>query len=97
VARAIAARFEASLIGVSAFAVEPNFVAEGVIIEETTPGDIKRMKTALAEKEQWFRDIVGLPKEKVERVHTAESDARHLIRLAKDNDRHGSLWPQSAR
>jgi nucleotide-binding universal stress UspA family protein len=62
VARSIATKFNASLIGVSAFAVEPSFVAEGVIIEETTPEDLKRMKTALAEKEQWFREIVGLPK-----------------------------------
>jgi hypothetical protein len=37
VARSIATKFDASLIGVSAFAVEPNFVAEGVITEETTP------------------------------------------------------------
>lgn len=66
VARAIATRFEASVIGVSAFAVEPDFVAEGVIIQETTPEDLKRMKTALAEKEQWFQEIVGFPKEKVE-------------------------------
>src|SRR3974390_270986 len=66
IARSVAAKFDASIIGVSAFAVEPNFVSEGVIIEETTPEDLKRMKTALAEKEQWFRDIVGLPKEKVE-------------------------------
>jgi len=54
VARSIAAKFDASLIGVSAFAVEPNFVAEGVIIEETTPEDLKRMKTALAEKQGCF-------------------------------------------
>lgn len=66
VARAIATRFDASLIGISAFAVEPNFVAEGVIIQETTPEDVKRMETALADKEQWFQKIVGLPKEKVE-------------------------------
>jgi nucleotide-binding universal stress UspA family protein len=66
VARSIATKFEASIIGVSAFAIEPNFVAEGVIIQETTPEEVKRMKTALAEKEQWFREIVGFPKEKVE-------------------------------
>src|SRR6516225_11598939 len=65
VARSIAAKFNASVIGVSAFAVEPNFVSEGVIIEETTPEDLKRMKTALAEKQGWFREIVALPKEKV--------------------------------
>lgn len=42
VARSIATKFDASIIGVSAFAVEPNFVAEGVLIEETTPEDLKR-------------------------------------------------------
>jgi hypothetical protein len=66
IARSVAAKFDASIIGVSAFAVEPNFVSEGVIIEETTPEDLKRMKTALAEKEKWFRDIVAFPKERVE-------------------------------
>lgn len=66
VARSIAAKFEASVIGISAFAVEPDFVSEGVIITETTQEDLKRMKTTLAEKEKWFRDIVGFPEEKVE-------------------------------
>src|SRR4249920_439210 len=66
VARSIANKFDASIVGVSAFAVEPDLVAEGVIIQETTPEDIKRMKTALAEKERWFREVVALPKEKVE-------------------------------
>jgi nucleotide-binding universal stress UspA family protein len=66
VARSIATGFGASIIGVSAFAVEPAFVAEGVIMEETTPEDLKRMKDALAGKGQWFQEIVRLPKEKVE-------------------------------
>ncbi len=66
VARSIATKFKASVIGVSAFAVEPDFVAEGVIIQETTPADLKRMKTELAGKERWFRDVVGLPAERVE-------------------------------
>lgn len=66
VARSIATKFKASVIGISAFAVEPDFVAEGVIIQETTPADLKRMKTELAEKERWFRDVVGLPAERVE-------------------------------
>ena len=66
VARSIATKFKASVIGVSAFAVERDFVAEGVIIEETTPEDLKRMKTELAEKEHWFRDVVGLSRERVE-------------------------------
>src|SRR6185437_9054765 len=66
VARAIAAKFDASVIGVSAFAIEPDFVAEGVIIQETTTEDIRRMKAELAEKERWFREVVGLPAERVE-------------------------------
>jgi len=66
VARSVATKLDASIIGVSAFAVEPSFVAEGVVIEETTPEDLKRMKAALAEKGQWFKEIVGFPKEKVE-------------------------------
>ena len=66
VARSIATKFTASVIGVSAFATEPDFVAEGVIIQETTPEDLKRMKAELAGKERWFRDVVGLPAERVE-------------------------------
>ena len=66
VARSIATKFDASVTGVSAFATEPGFVAEGVIIEETTPEDIRRIKSELAEKERWFREVVGLPAEKVE-------------------------------
>ena len=66
VARSIATKFKASVIGVSAFAIERDFVAEGVIIQETTPEDLKRMKTELAEKERWFRDVVGLSADRVE-------------------------------
>ena len=36
VARSLAATFDAALIGASALAVKPTFVAEGVIIEEMT-------------------------------------------------------------
>ena len=86
VARSIATRFDASIIGVSAFAVEPNFVAEGVIIEETTPEDLKRMKAALAEKAQWFREIVGLPKEMVEWRWGVEFPTRFLANEARSAD-----------
>lgn len=65
VGRELAARFGASLIGVSAAAVEPPFVAEGVIIQETTAEDMQRLRAALAAKEQWFRSVAGLPAERV--------------------------------
>lgn len=86
VARSIAAKFDALLIGVSAFAVEPNFVAEGVIIEETTPEDLKRMKSALAEKEEWFRQIVGFPREKVEWRWQVEKPTVFLANEARSAD-----------
>ncbi|MGK7062740.1 hypothetical protein AB4853_40420 [Bradyrhizobium sp. 1050_B9_N1_2] len=66
IARDAANKFGASLTGVSAFAVEPPFVAEGVIIQEMTADDLKRLKLELSDKEQWFRSVAGLPKERVE-------------------------------
>jgi len=66
VARSLAARFDAALTGVSALAVKPSFVAEGVIIEETTADDLKKMKADMAEKAAWFQEVVGLTKERIE-------------------------------
>jgi nucleotide-binding universal stress UspA family protein len=66
VAEAIAKQFDGAVIGVSAFAVEPPFVAEGVIIEETSQQELKQMKADLAAKGDWFRKIVNMPGEKVE-------------------------------
>jgi nucleotide-binding universal stress UspA family protein len=86
VARSIANKFDASIVGVSAFAVEPDLVAEGVIIQETTPEDLKRMKTALAEKERWFREVVALPKEKVEWRWNMEYPAMFLANEARSAD-----------
>jgi nucleotide-binding universal stress UspA family protein len=86
IARSVAAKFDASIIGVSAFAVEPNFVSEGVIIEETTPEDLKRMKTALAEKDKWFRDIVAFPKERVEWRWNVDYPTTFLVNEARSAD-----------
>lgn len=66
VARCVATRFGASIVGVSAFAVEPDFVAEGVIIQEMTEEELKQRKVALAAKDNWFQDVVALPRERVE-------------------------------
>jgi nucleotide-binding universal stress UspA family protein len=66
VAEGIAGEFEASIVGVSAVAIEPPVAAEGVIIEQTTPEDLERIREALSAKESWFRQIVRLPSEKVE-------------------------------
>ena len=59
IASELAKKFDAALIGFSARAVPPLFVAEGVIIEEATEADIKKMRTALAKRGDWFRSVVG--------------------------------------
>ena len=86
VARSIASKFDASIVGISAFAVEPDLVAEGVIIQATTPDDLKQMKTALADKEQWFRDVIDFPKEKVEWRWNVEYPAMFLTDEARSAD-----------
>jgi nucleotide-binding universal stress UspA family protein len=86
VARSIATKFKASVIGVSAFAIEPDFVAEGVTIQETTPEDLKRMKSELAQKERWFRDVVGLPTERVEWRWDVEYPVSFLANEARAAD-----------
>ncbi len=86
IARDVAKRFDACLVGVSAFAVEPPFVAEGVNIQETTADDLKRMKAALADKENWFLSIVGLPKERVEWRWDVEYPTVFLTNEARSAD-----------
>lgn len=86
VARDVANRFGAALIGVSAVAVEPPFVAEGVIIQETTADDLKRMKSALADKEQWFRSVAGMPKERVEWRCSVDYPTAFLVNEARSAD-----------
>lgn len=86
VAEAIAKKFGGAVIGVSAFAVAPPFVAEGVIIEETTEEEVKRMRAALAAKEDWFRKIVSLPSEKVEWRWDVEYPTTFLVRQARAAD-----------
>ncbi|WP_024341984.1 universal stress protein [Bradyrhizobium japonicum] len=86
IARDVADRFGASLIGVSAFAVEPPFVAEGVIIKETTADDLKRMRSALSDKEQWFRTVAALPKERVEWRCGVEYPTTFLTNEARSAD-----------
>jgi len=86
VARDVAARFGASVIGVSALDVPPPVVAEGVVIQAATADDLKDMKTKLAEKEEWFRNVVGLPKEKAEWRCAIDDPTAFLINEARAAD-----------
>lgn len=86
VARDVANKSGASIIGVSAFAIEPPLVAEGVIVQETTADDAKRMKAALAGKEEWFRAVLGLPKDRVEWRWALEYPTTFLANEARAAD-----------
>jgi nucleotide-binding universal stress UspA family protein len=59
IASELARKFDAALIGFSARAIPPPFVAEGVIIEEATEADIKQMQTTLDKRAGWFRGVVS--------------------------------------
>jgi len=59
IASELAKKFDATLIGFSARAAPPPFVAEGVIIEEATEADIKQMQASLAKRGDWFRSVAG--------------------------------------
>lgn len=66
IASEIATKLNTALIGFSARAVPPPFVAEGVIIEEATEKDIKQMHAALAKRGDWFRSVIGKDRPNVE-------------------------------
>ena len=60
VAACLADKFSAKLIGLSALAVFPPFVAEGVVIvDNATEFDIAKMKATLAEAGKTFRAAAG--------------------------------------
>jgi len=60
VAAGLADRFSAKLIGLSALAVIPPFVAEGVVIvDDATEADIELMKAKLGQAGDQFRAAVG--------------------------------------
>ncbi|MBU6462207.1 MAG: universal stress protein [Bradyrhizobium sp.] len=86
VARDVANRFGASIIGVSALAIPPPVVAEEVVIQATTADDVKRMKATLVEKEDWFRKVVGMPKERTEWRWDIAGPTMFLINEARAAD-----------
>lgn len=86
VAEAVAKRFGGAIIGVSAFAVEPPFVAEGVIIERTSEEELSRMKADLTAKGDWFRKIVTLPSDRIEWRWGVEYPTTFLINQARAAD-----------
>ena len=87
IASELAAKFDAALIGFSARAVPPRFVAEDAIIELTTEAaDIKQMHRALAKRGSWFRRIAGTNRQDIEWRTTLDLPCDALAREARCAD-----------
>ena len=86
IAADLAAKFDAALIGISARAVPPLFVAEGVIIQEATEDDIKQMRSGLVKRGAWFRGVVGADRPDVEWRTALDFPAEALTRESRSAD-----------
>ena len=87
IASELAAKFDAALIGFSARAVPPPFVAEDALIELTTEAaDLKQMRKALAKRGNWFRRIVGTDRQDIEWRTTLDLPCDALAREARCAD-----------
>jgi nucleotide-binding universal stress UspA family protein len=86
VARCVADKFGASAIGVSAFAVEPPFISEGVVIKEMTEDDVERKKAELAAKGNRIQNVGGFDREKFEWRWGVEYPTVFLVSEARAAD-----------
>lgn len=102
VAAGLADKFSAKLIGLSALAIIPPFVAEGVVIvDNATEFDIAKMKATLAQAGKTFRAVAGADRQAEWRsaielpTQTLISEARCadliLIEKGKSSDIHRSI------
>ena len=62
----LADKFNAVLIGLSARAIPPPVVADGMVIDEPTDVDIGLIGAKLADKGKWFNGIAGGEQRRVE-------------------------------
>jgi nucleotide-binding universal stress UspA family protein len=108
VAAALADRFNAMLIGLSALELRPPVVTNGFVLPETVEADIERIRAKLADKGIWFRSLAGADRRKLEwrslldlPVDALAREARcaDLIvirRARRSTDAYGTLDPGGA-
>ncbi len=58
-AASLADQFTSKLIGLSALAIPPPVVADGMVMAEATEVEIQLMRASLADKGNWFRAVAG--------------------------------------
>jgi nucleotide-binding universal stress UspA family protein len=86
VAASLAEQFHATLIGISALAIPPPIVADGMVLDEFTDVDIELMKAKLADKGSWFRRIAGDNRRKLEWRTALDFPAKVVTRGARSAD-----------
>jgi hypothetical protein len=62
----LADKFNATLIGMSALAIRPAFMAEGAVVQDLMEADIKELRGKLAGTGSWFRITAGADHRKLE-------------------------------
>lgn len=62
----LAVRFNATLMGLSAQAPRPPFVAEGVVVDALSEADIEGLRAKLARKGEWFSGIAHIDQRMLE-------------------------------
>lgn len=82
----LADKFNAMLIGLSALAVPPPMVADGVVMDEPTDADIELLKAKLADRGEWFRGIAGGDRRRLEWRPVLDLPLEALAREARAAD-----------
>jgi len=85
-AASLADKFAAMLIGVSALAIPPPVVADGMVMAESTDDDIELMRAKLADKGNWFRRVAGGDHRRLDWHAALDFPAEALTRAARSAD-----------
>jgi hypothetical protein len=82
-AASLAEKFNATQIGLSALAIHPPFLIEGVTIQQATAADIIEIMGMLTTKGNWFRDIAAIDHQRIEWRPVLDYPADALAREAR--------------
>jgi nucleotide-binding universal stress UspA family protein len=85
-AATLADKFSATLTGVSALAVPPPVVADGMVMSESTAEDIELMRAKLEYKGDWFRGTAGGDHRKLDWHAALDFPVETLTRAARSAD-----------
>ena len=85
-AASLAEKFNATLIGLSALAIHPPFLIEGIAIQQATAADIVEIMATLTAKGDWFRNIAAMDHQRIEWRPVLDYPADALAREARGAD-----------